>query len=286
MPFGYDKIDGKLVKNEGQAAVVKYTFEKVNEYATNPPQEWIDEIIATAAEMGETITREEAINRVSLGRIYEQVWDELQDNPKFAETIADYNRRNDDKFYELTRVVSPETPVQNDGRLRLIKTEESTPIVSREDWEKAQKAMKAPRVAVYCRVNSEEEFYAKRKVAIFVRESSHKNAEMASQRQQTKLNEYCVSRGYEVKDSAMAIGDREFGYEMLLKLLATAEEKGVERIVIATSDRLACTPEEIEKIKELMRDKNITIETTDGSYVVFDYDDSEDETNDFIPTGM
>ncbi len=73
---------------------------------------------------------------------------------------------------------------------------------------------------------------------------------------------------------------------MLLKLLSTAEEKGVERIVIATSDRLACTPEEIEKIKELMRDRNITIETTDGSYVVFDYDESEDETNGFIHTGM
>lgn len=286
MPFGYDYVEGKFVKNDRQAAVVKYIFEKVNEYATSPPQEWIDEIMETAAELGETITREEAISRVSLGRIYQQVWDELQDKPEFAETIAEYNRRNEDKIYELSRVVSPETPVQNDGRLRLIKTEESAPIVSREDWEKAQSAMKAPRVAVYCRVNSEEEFYAKRKVAIFVRESSHKNAEMASQRQRAKLNEYCEHQGYEIKDSAMAIGDREFGYEMLLKLLSTAEEKGVERIVIATSDRLACTPEEIEKIKELMRDKNITIETTDGSYVVFDYDDSEDETNGFIPTGM
>lgn len=286
MPFGYDYVEGKFVKNDRQAAVVKYIFEKVNEYATSPPQEWIDEIMETAAELGETITREEAISRVSLGRIYQQVWDELQDKPEFAETIAEYNRRNEDKIYELSRVVSPETPVQNDGRLRLIKTEESAPIVSREDWEKAQSAMKAPRVAVYCRVNSEEEFYAKRKVAIFVRESSHKNAEMASQRQRAKLNEYCEHQGYEIKDSAMAIGDREFGYEMLLKLLSTAEEKEVERIVIATSDRLACTPEEIEKIKELMRDKNITIETTDGSYVVFDYDDSEDETNGFIPTGM
>lgn len=286
MPFGYDNVDGKLVKNDRQAAVIKYIFENVNEYATNPPQEWIDEIVETAAELGETITREEAISRVSLGRIYQQVWDELQENPEFAETIADYNRRNDDKIYELTRVVSPETPVQNDGRLRLIKTEDSTPIVSREDWEKAQSAKRPPRVAVYCRVNSAEEFYAKRKVAIFVRESAHKNAEMASQRQQAKLNEYCERQGYEVKDSAMAIGDREFGYEMLLKLLSTAEEKGVERIVIASSDRLACTPEEVEKIKELMRDRNITIETTDGSCVVFDYDDSEDETNSFIPTGM
>ena len=57
MPFGYNP-DGS--RNEREAAVVRYIFEKEQEYFFNPPQELIDEANAWAAYEGFTLNDEEA----------------------------------------------------------------------------------------------------------------------------------------------------------------------------------------------------------------------------------
>ena len=66
----------------------------------------------------------------------------------------------------------------------------------------------------------------KTKVATFVRVSNHTNSEQALANQKRMLDEYCQAQGYEIEDTAVMVGDKHLGYEMFLKLIDEAEEKG------------------------------------------------------------
>ena len=120
----------------------------------------------------------------------------------------------------------------------------------------------------------------KTKVATFVRVSNHTNSEQALANQKRMLDEYCQAQGYEIEDTAVMVGDKHLGYEMFLKLIDEAEEKGYEKIVIASANRVAATLEEIKAIKEHLEGKKVHIETKDGTIVLFDYADADESPED------
>ena len=125
IPFGYEMRNGKLVPNETESEIIKYRYEKGIEYNKNPPEELINKIIEEYAEYGETLTREEAQERVTYGRITDWIWAEIREKWK-------------DYFAEQTERMKACVGRLGENKYQM---SESTPIVSREEWEKAQAAM-------------------------------------------------------------------------------------------------------------------------------------------------
>ena len=104
------------------------------------------------------------------------------------------------------------------------------------------------------------------KVATFVRVSAHSNAENAARNQAKKLRDFCEANGYQVCDSATVIGDRNMASPMLMDLLKSAKDKGFTKIVMASTNRVVGTVEELEEIKKAFDESGLTIETLDGSF--------------------
>ena len=103
-------------------------------------------------------------------------------------------------------------------------------------------------------------------VATYVRVSCHSNAEIAVRNQAKKVNDFCEEKGYTVADSVSVIGDRKLAYPMLMKLLESAKEKGIKKIVMVSTNRIVGTVPELQEIKKLFDEADVTIETMDGSY--------------------
>lgn len=72
-----------------------------------------------------------------------------------------------------------------------------------------------------------------KKVATYIRVSDHSNYQEALLKQQAKVNDFCRAKGYDVDDTIAVVGDRQTGYPMLMQLLDSAKEKGIEKIVVA-----------------------------------------------------
>jgi DNA invertase Pin-like site-specific DNA recombinase len=107
-----------------------------------------------------------------------------------------------------------------------------------------------------------ESYIKMEKVATYVRIST----ENAIDGQTKKINDYCAEKGYTVCDSAFVIGDKKMALPMLKKLLDSAKENGVDKIVMASTNRIVGTVEELQEIKEAIEKAGVTIETLDGSY--------------------
>lgn len=103
-------------------------------------------------------------------------------------------------------------------------------------------------------------------VATFVRVSAHSNAENTARNQAKRIADYCEDKGYIVSDSVMVIGDRKVAYPMLMNLLKTSREKGIRKIVMVSTNRIVGTVPELQEIKKLFDEADVTIETMDGSY--------------------
>ena len=63
--FGYDIKDGKYVINEQEAEVVRFYYQKHAEYAEEPPEELVRNVIEEYEEDGRVIAYEEAKKEVS-----------------------------------------------------------------------------------------------------------------------------------------------------------------------------------------------------------------------------
>lgn len=110
-----------------------------------------------------------------------------------------------------------------------------------------------------------------KKVAMYVRTSAHSNAENAVKNQAIRIKGYCEAKGYEVTESASLIGDRKMGFEQLKRLLRSAKENGIDTIVMASTNRVAGTFDEMQEVVKLFRESGMTIEAVDGSHeTVFD----------------
>lgn len=116
--FGYDYVDGKLVVNADEAKAVKFVFEKHEEYVENPPKELVDRVLEIALEKGETLSYEEAKERVPYSYILEYIANEA--NTEFADIL---------KKGKLTQNKSDTTVT-------------CEPIVSKELWDKVQSKLR------------------------------------------------------------------------------------------------------------------------------------------------
>lgn len=105
-----------------------------------------------------------------------------------------------------------------------------------------------------------------KKVATYVRVSNHSNSQEAMFRQKEKVNEYCKAQGYEIDDFMDVVGDRRMGYPMLMKLINSAKEKGIDRIVMASTNRIVGSIDELNDIQAAFAEAGICIETLDGSH--------------------
>ena len=276
MPLGYDK-DGKIIENE--AAVVKYVFEKFNEYSKNPPADMVEDKIEAAREHGEELTYDEAAERVTMYEIECRIWDEIRSKPEFAEAIISYNRR----------IGFDSTPNKIIGAMRNDASAVIEPIVSKETWEKAQ-AARTPKVAAYIRLGSassenesdksfdeqkidmerlkaiREDISSREPITIFVRESNHAGADESLQRQSERLATYCEANGYLIYDEFSVIGSRQDSLSALREAIECAKETKSKAILMASSNRVVGTREELEAINEMLNDAGVTIVTMDGSY--------------------
>ena len=104
-------------------------------------------------------------------------------------------------------------------------------------------------------------------VAIFIRESNHTDAEKSAQAQDSKVREYCEKHGYEVRDSKVVIGDTRTAYPELLDVLGTAKEKGIDTVVMASTNRVILKPEEGKLVQSALQESGVTIEAMDGSHM-------------------
>ena len=106
------------------------------------------------------------------------------------------------------------------------------------------------------------------KVAVYVRVSDHNEAARSVLVQSMKIEEYCKAHDYKVCDSALTVGSREQAYPLLKNLLQSAAEKGISKVVMASTNRIVGSVEELEAVTAAIDESGVTIETLDGSYEV------------------
>lgn len=106
-----------------------------------------------------------------------------------------------------------------------------------------------------------------KKVASYVRESNHRNADLGVQNQAQKVKDFCEAKGYEICDSASVVGDRKTGTPVLMELLKSAKEKEIETVVMVSTNRIFGTVEELTEIKKAFDDSGVAIEAIDSSHL-------------------
>ncbi len=122
--FGYDHEGGRLVIDQEEAETVKLVFEKVKEYTEHPPRELVETILEITAEKGETLTYEEAEQRVSYSDILVYLAKELNAN---EEVVKSLSKRH------------PEVLV---GTFKQENAPTSEPIIPAQLWYEVQEKMK------------------------------------------------------------------------------------------------------------------------------------------------
>ena len=98
------------------------------------------------------------------------------------------------------------------------------------------------------------------KVAIYVRQSNHSNAEETLEKQKAEVTEYCSSNGFEVCDTVGGIGDRLQGFAQFIDMIKNAKEKGFDKIVMKSTNRLVATTEEYAQLKEELAKEGIDLD--------------------------
>lgn len=106
-----------------------------------------------------------------------------------------------------------------------------------------------------------------KKVATYMRVSNHSASEDSLRKQESEVNEYCANKGYTVEDTVSVVGDRELGYEMLMKMLSSAKEKGIDTVIMKSTNRVIAKVDEIEMIKKALDDSGVKIEAMDNSHL-------------------
>lgn len=104
------------------------------------------------------------------------------------------------------------------------------------------------------------------KVAAYVRVSSHPNSAHSVLVQSMRIEEYCKTHDYRICESALTVGDRKRAYPILTSLLQSAREKGINKVVMASANRIIGSVEEIEEVRSAIDASGVTIETLDGTY--------------------
>ena len=106
-------------------------------------------------------------------------------------------------------------------------------------------------------------------VAVYIRVSNHSNAEASMQKQEQIVREYCDQNGYTVGEARRVIGDPKTAYPMLLALLNSAKEKGIDIVVMPSTKNITGSARDIEMINSVFQQSGVGIETLDGSHQAF-----------------
>lgn len=118
-----------------------------------------------------------------------------------------------------------------------------------------------------------------KKIATYCRVSMSDNARQALAQQQKRLQEYAEKNGYEICHSSNAIGSRKMSNQMFLECLRDAKAKGADTILMASTNRVAGTVDEMQEIRNAYEASGVTIETLDGSHL---FPDSQNMVANFI----
>ena len=108
------------------------------------------------------------------------------------------------------------------------------------------------------------------KVAIYVRQSNHSNAAEALEKQKAEVSEYCASKGFEVCDTVGGIGDRLQGFAQFIRMVKDAKEKGVDKIVMKSTNRLVATKEEYTQLKQELVQEGIDLDNLGIELIAID----------------
>lgn len=108
------------------------------------------------------------------------------------------------------------------------------------------------------------------KVAIYVRQSNHSNAAEALEKQKAEVTEYCSSKGFEVCDTVGGIGDRLQGFAQFIDVIKNAKEKGFDKIVMKSTNRLVATTKEYAQLKEKLAMEGIDLDNLGIEIIAMD----------------
>ena len=92
MPFGFDEKDGKLIVNQAQANVIAFISETFLRYIKHIPEDLVNEVLAEAEAKEAPMSYQEAADNVDVMRLYKRIWEQIQANAVFVDTIAEYNK--------------------------------------------------------------------------------------------------------------------------------------------------------------------------------------------------
>ena len=128
--FGYMFVDNKLVPHPIESEIVKYSFKRVVAYTETPPEVLVREVLACAAENNETLTYEEAKQRVTLSAIEEYVTKEIYAVPEWRDHLESKCKLPNNRL--VGALMQAQSYV---GKIE--------PLIDAQTWEKVQAAIKA-----------------------------------------------------------------------------------------------------------------------------------------------
>lgn len=104
------------------------------------------------------------------------------------------------------------------------------------------------------------------KVVLYIRESIHKNADEAMQRQRDSLNIFCQSNGYEVHDLICSNDSRQGSWNSFMKAIERAKETKEKTIVMVSTNRIIGTKDDLSAVEAAIEEADVTIRTLDGKF--------------------
>lgn len=103
-------------------------------------------------------------------------------------------------------------------------------------------------------------------VVLYVRESNHVGAKEALEKQKEKLKAFCDQQGYVVADEVSTIGSRKDSLIALKEAIECAKNIEGKTLLMASSNRVVGTLNEVTAVAELLENAGVTIATMDGSF--------------------
>lgn len=103
-------------------------------------------------------------------------------------------------------------------------------------------------------------------VVIYARESKHAGAEESLERQKEKLRAFCEQNGHDIFGEIAFVENRQDSMHYLKLAIELAKNTEGKTLLMASSDRVTGTHEEITKVTDLIESAGVTITTMDGSY--------------------
>lgn len=85
-----------------------------------------------------------------------------------------------------------------------------------------------------------------------------------------EVAEYCASKGFEVCDTVGGISDRLQGFAQFIDMIKNAKEKGVNKIVMKSTNRLVATTEEYAQLKEELAKEGIDLDNLGIELIAMD----------------